>query len=382
MKIMHVITGLKTGGAEMMLFKLLATRDRRQFRHEVVSLQGGGAIANKISRLGIPITSLDMNSGRPRLSGFLKLRTTISKVRPDILQGWMYHGNLAASLGNLGRREKIPVVWNIRHSLSDLANEKPSTRVVMKIGAVCSNLAASIVYNARTSLQQHESFGFSNRNSIVIPNGFDIEHFKPSRQLKRKTLQSIGIGEGKIVIGQVARYHPSKGHTAFLRSVAVLSKQHPNVRFLLAGAGIENSNTALAALISELELKDKVFLLGERTDMHAIIASLDILCVASYGEGFSNAIGEAMACAVPCVVTDVGDSAWIVGQTGIVAPARNHQALAMALTRMLDENQYNRHRLGWSARQRIINKFSLDQCKRKYELLYTSLTSRTLHAEN
>lgn len=373
-RVIFMITGLATGGAEMMLLKLCSRLDRHRFAPSVISLSDKGLVGPSIEALGIPVYTLGMRPSRPSLTGWLRWRKLISTLRPDLVQGWMYHGNLAASLA----AGSSPVVWGIRQSLYGLDKERVLTRWVIRLGAVMSRrYPRAIVYNSRTSAQQHEAFGFDTSRSCTIPNGFDTEVFHPDEYARISVRQELGLSDNIVLIGLIGRYHPMKDHRNFLNAAALLGKEFPDVRFLLAGCGVDADNAALGAMIAESGLGDRVLMLGERKDIPQLNAALDIASSASaWGEGFANVIGEAMSCGVPCVVTDVGDSAWIVGNTGKVVPRRDPVALAAAWKSLILLGRDERQALGILARQRVIENFSLESVVKQYEDLYETLIAR------
>jgi len=373
-RVIFIITGLKTGGAEMMLLKLCSKLDRSRFAPSVISLSDEGVIGPSIERLGIPLYTLGMRPSSPSLTLFLRLRKLISALCPNLVQGWMYHGNLAASLaGGSGS-----VVWGIRQSLYGVDKERLITRWVIRLGAFMSRrYPIEIVYNSRTSARQHETFGFNASLTRIISNGFDTEVFRSDIDARISIRQELGLAEKDILIGLIGRYHPMKDHRNFLRAAALLVKDFADVHFLLAGCEVNADNPALAAMIAEFGLGDRVLLLGERKDTPQLNAALDIASSASaWGEGFANVIGEAMSSCVPCVVTDVGDSAWIVGSTGKVVPKCDPIAMAAAWKSLILLGRDERKALGVVARQRVIENFSLESVVKQYEDLYESLISK------
>ena len=372
-RVIFLITGLTTGGAEMMLLKLCSRLDRCRIAPSVISLSDKGVIGSRIEALGIPVHTLDMRRSRPSLAGLLRLRKLVSTLRPNLIQGWMYHGNLAASLAAGSK----PVVWGIRQSLYGLEKERVLTRWVIRLGAIISCSSRAIVYNSRTSARQHEQFGFDTSRTLIIPNGFDTEVFRPDENARADIRRELGLSDDVILIGLIGRYHPMKDHRSFLNAAALLGKEFSDVHFLLAGCEVATGNPALGAMIAEFELGDRVFLLGERKDIPRLNGALDIASSASaWGEGFANVIGEAMSCGVPCVVTDVGDSAWIIGDTGRVVPPRNPEALATAWKNLIALGREGRQVLGMCARQRVIENFSLGAVVKQYEDLYEKLIAR------
>ena len=365
-----MITGLDTGGAEMMLCKLLSAT-REHLEHQVVSLQAPGTVAGAIARLGIPIHSLGIRRSLPNPLRTLLVVGTARRFRPDVIQGWMYHGNLVATLAAAALPKRPMLAWNIRQTLYDLAYERPLTATAVRIGALVSSVPDRIVYNSSLSRQQHEAFGYRREKGETIGNGFDCEVFHPDEDARQTVRRELGVANDVVLIGLVARYHPMKDHANFLRAAAQVAAQEPKTAFVLMGEGTNEKQAALTRLISEMGLGDRVHLLGERTDVARVTAALDIACSASaWGEGFSNTVAEAMATGVPAVVTDIGDNPLVVGATGVVVPARDPTALATAVTALVRDKEL-RLRLGEAARQRIQREFSLAAIARKYVDVYT-----------
>jgi glycosyltransferase involved in cell wall biosynthesis len=376
MKVLHVITGLNTGGAEMMLYKLLSHIDSSKHEARVLSLIEGGAMRERIQSTGIPVDSLNMRRGIPSFSGLRRLREIVRRYRPDLIQGWMYHGNLTASVAAWFCHDNPPVVWNVRQSLYDLDHERSLTRWVIRANARLSARTHAIIYNSRTSAHQHEAFGFDANRTRIIANGFDTEVFRPDERARAGIRRELSVTDDSILIGLIGRYDPMKDHRNFLDAAALLGKDFPNVRFLLAGGAVAAGNSELGAMIEALGLGGRVFLLGERNDIPQLTGALDIATSSSWGEGFANVVGEAMSCGVPCVVTDVGDSAWIINDTGRVVPPRESESLATAWKALIALGRDGRQALGWRARQRVIDYFSLGAVVQQYEDLYECLIAR------
>jgi glycosyltransferase involved in cell wall biosynthesis len=372
MKILYIVTGLFTGGAEIMLYNLLAQIDRQRFSPVVVSLIDRGTLGDRIAALDIPVYPLGLLPGAlPTPAIVRRLATLVRQIKPDLIQGWMYHGNLAAQLANVFCSPQVPVFWSIHHSISSLNNEKPSLRLIINLGRYISSYPRQIIFVSQTSKAQHQALGYFSDRSRVIPNGFDPQIFAPSANDRAKIRAELGVAENAILIGMMARYHPMKDHANFLQAVALLAPKYPEVRFVLAGTDANSENLTLQRSIEELGIGDRLYLLGERRDMPSLIAALDILTSASaYGEAFPLIVGEAMSSGIPCVVTDVGDSAAIVGTTGRIVPPRNAAALSRGWEELIALGAEGRNRLGELARQRIIADFTLDSVVAQYEELY------------
>lgn len=374
MKILYVITGLYTGGGERMLYNLLSKINRDRFSPVVVSLLDRGTWGDRIEALGIPVHTLGMQQGMPTPSAFWRLIHLVGQIKPDLIQGWMYHGNLAAQLASIFYSQKVPVLWNIQNSIYSLSHEKIMTASVIKLCAYLSKFTKKNIYVSKTSQIQHEALGYCSERSCLIPNASDNLQFIPSSQAKVSFRSELGLPEKSFLIGLICRYHPMKDHANFIQAAAILLKYYPQVHFVLVGTGVERENQSLNQIIQGLEIVNQIHLLGERKDISRITAALDIASSSSaYGEAFPLVLAEAMSCGVPCVVTDVGDSGWIVGNTGIVVPPKEPKALADAWKDLIELNSEGRKALGQAARARIIEYFSLESVVTQYEALYENL---------
>lgn len=373
-RLVHIITGLDTGGAEMMLFKLLLAMDRNLFSPAVISLTDAGPVADKIRSLDIPVETLGMKRGAPNPQSLFRLVRRLRQRRPDLIQTWMYHSDLIGAVA-AKMAGNVPLAWGVHNSNLDRAKSKSMTIWTARICARLSRrFPKSIVCCSEASRRVHALMGYDMAKMVVIPNGFDLSSFKPDLEGRRSIRLELGIPENTFVIGLVGRFDPQKDHLNFVRAAALFSQSIPNTVYLLCGNGVNWENRNLARWIDEEGLRRKFYLLGCRDDMPLIQASLDIaVSSSSYGEAFSNTICEAMACGVPCVVTDVGDSAFIVDRTGAVVPPGNAVALAEALEKVIRLSPYTRAELGSAARKRIMEHFSLQVIASRYEELYKEL---------
>lgn len=372
-RVAHVITGLNPGGAEMMLFKLLSAMDRVVFKPEVISLTGMGPLAERIQALDITVRALGMRRGVPNPLSLLRLAVWLRRSKPDVIQTWMYHADL---IGGIAAKlvGGIPVIWGIRHSNLDPQGSKRKTIWTANACARLSNwLPTQIVCCSEASLPVHAALGYATRKMCVIPNGFDLDVFRPDPSARRSVRAELGIPEDTLLIGMFARFHAQKDHRNFVEAAALLHAHHPDIHFLLCGDGITWENRVLSGWIVTASIHEHCHLLGPREDIPRLAAALDIASSSSFGEGFPNVVGEAMSCGVPCVVTDVGDSDRIVGTTGRIVAAKDPEALAMAWKEMIDLGEEGRRRLGVAARKRVMDRYELSRIVEKYEALYTSL---------
>ncbi len=375
-RILHVITGLHVGGAEVTLLRLLSQFNRETFLGEVVSLTDVGVVGERISALGLRVRALGMQPGLTVPAGLFRLARWIRQDPPHVIQTWMYHadlvGGLAAKLAG-----QTPVVWGIRHSNLD---PRSSKRTTIWTARACARLSRSlperIVCCSEASRRVHAALGYAVERMVVIPNGFDLDAFQPNEDARREIRNELGISDSVPLIGAIGRFDPQKDYQTFLEAASILHEWLPEVRFLLCGDGLTLENPELRRWIETSSLRDNFHFLGPREDVTRVDAALDIACSSSaYGEGFSNAVGEAMACGVPCAVTDVGDSARIVGDTGRVVPPRSPQALAVAWRELVAIGSAARRQLGAAARERIAASFGLEAMVARYEALYLELST-------
>ena len=370
MKIVHVITGLSTGGAEMMLYKLLSRMNADEFDSEVISLTDAGPVADKIKMLGVPVHALGMKRGKPHPLAMIKLSSLLRRKKPDLVQTWLYHSDLIGGLAaKLAGRNKI--YWSIRQSNIDVDSNKRSTIWVAKACAKLSSwLPDKIIVCSHAAHKSHQALGYYKEKMLVIPNGFDLDEFRPDPEARKSVRKELKLDENALLVGLVARFDPQKDHRNFIEAAELIREKIPAVHFMLCGEGIDSGNTYLMQWIVKGQMEGCFHLLGIRKDVSRLVAAMDVAVSSSLGEGFPNVVGEAMASSVPCVVTDVGDSALIVADTGRVVPAKDPAALATAISGLLQAPPAFREEMGDLARQRVKMNYSLDSVVSKYEAVF------------
>ncbi len=372
--IIHIITSLHVGGAEMMLYKLLSRLD--EFESQVICLQDEGPIGERITNeLGIRTRYLHMRASRLPLQ-FWRLVAWLRQDRPALVQTWMFHadliGGLAATFAG-----RPPVVWNVRNIVLDTTSTKRSTVWTIRLcGRLAKRVPTRIIFNSTKALDLHTPLGYPPASSMVIPNGFDTTTFRPDPIARQALRRELNLSDSQPLIGFVARFHPQKDHRNFVQAADHIQREQPDAHFLLCGAAMTWDNTTLAGWIDQHDLRSNFHLLGQRDDTPRINAALDVMMLSSRAEGFPNVVGEAMACGVPCVVTDVGDAAMIVDDTGRGVPPADSLALAEACLDLLRLPPDERQALGNAARHRIETNYSLPVIVERYQDLYTSLLNR------
>jgi glycosyltransferase involved in cell wall biosynthesis len=371
-----IATGLSTGGAEMMLLKLLERLDRARFEPKVISLAGKGEVGARIEALGIPVECLGMRPNVPSPFRFLRLVRRLRELRPGLVHTWMYHADL---LGGLAARLAgvRAIGWRVNHSNLDPALNKRTTLWIVTICARMSSwLPRRTLSCSEKARRVHVAAGYAPSKMVVVPNGFDLTRFQPDPTARESVRAELGVAGTVPLVGLVARHHPQKNVEGFLEAVAVVARERSDVHFLLAGSGVDARNEVLQGAIRSTSAVDRIHLLGGRDDVPRLMAALDVLALSSHGEAFPNVVGEAMACGVPCVVTDAGDAAEIVGDTGRIVPVGDMRGLARELLAVLDLPRPERQALGLRARERVRDKYDIERVVSQYEAFYESLMDK------
>lgn len=367
MRVLHIITGLRRGGAETMLAKLAVGLAREGWENRVVCLSERGPLALELEAAGTHVEALDAQSWlAPR--AFARLIAMIREYKPDVLQTWLYHADLAGLISAILLNQTKRLIWNLRCSDVDFDLEQtPGTRVLVQALARLSGWPAAIIVNSHRGQVSHEQLGYKPRQWIELPNGFDLDRWRPDPGAAARLRRLLQLRADVPVVGMCARVAPMKDHATFFAALAALRQRVPHVHAVLAGYGTEE----LGAMAGQFGLETCVSLVGEREDLPALVPGFDVFCLSSaFGEGFPNVLGEAMACGVPCVATEVGDAAEIIGDTGLVVPPSRPDELATALASLLQATAEHRKELGARARIRIELHYSLEAIARRYADTY------------
>lgn len=333
-RICFLIRSLDPGGAERQLVQLAAGLPRDRFDVTVLCLYPGGALEEGLRAAGVRVCSLE-KKGRWDLVGFIvRLGRALRQLDPEILHGYMDVANLLC----LAMKPLLPsvrVVWGVRGSHTDLDRYDWLRTAAFHAERLASRWPDLIIANSEAGAEHRLRHGFPAERMVVVPNGIDTDRFRRDEAAGREVRRELGIDAEAEVIGLIGRLDPVKDHATFLRAAARLAKTRPSLRLLCVGGGAAELRAELERLAGTLGLAGRVIFTGDRRDMVAIYSALDLGVSSSYGEGFSNVIGEGMACGVPYVVTDVGDSAQIVGSVGVVVPARDPNRLAEGMLALL-----------------------------------------------
>lgn len=368
-KIVHIITGLGSGGAENMLLKLLLNSDSGKYYHEVISLIDKGTVGPMIEEAGFKVHEINIS-----LINIIHSVVKMAKICKsfDIVDTWLYHADfIGIIISKLLLKKKL--IWNIRHSNLSRKDNKIYTFLLIRLNAFLSKYVDIVTYNSNEALINHENSGYSGKTSEVTYNGFDLKKFKFDKLVREQLRKNIGIYENARVLVTVGRWYTQKDYPTLLKAIYEIKKEYDNFILIMCGVNLDTNNYELMSLIKRYNLTNTIYLLGKRTDINRILTASDIYVSSSLGESFSNAIGEAMACQLPCVVTDVGESKNIVGNTGIVCEPRNPEALSQGLFRLLNYSDLELERLGKEARKRIEQLYDIKSIARKIESIYDRL---------
>lgn len=356
--VMHVIPGLGAGGAEHMLATLVAARRPHPYRQVVVNLLRGGQNAEPIRAAGVDVIELNASHAVFLPAAIIRLSRIIRRLQPDVIQSWLYYGDIAATLALAlsGRRAATRHYWGVRCSDMNLNRYHWLLRQAIGLCTRLSGRPDAVIANSYAGRDVHRQLGYRPRAFHVIPNGIDTARFKPNAAERQRIRGELGLPDDRLLIIHVARVDPMKDHASLIAA----ARSIPDATFLLAGSGT-----------SDLTAPANVRKLGTRSDMPSLYAAADIAVSSSaFGEGFSNAIAEAMACGVPAVATDVGDAAAIIGTAGIIVPPRDPAALRDAIERLTREPAATRQARGLAGRQHIDRTFSLQRAVAAFDGLF------------
>lgn len=368
MIVVHVITCLKDGGAEAVLYRLCLAD--HQNLHVVVSLRDEDKYGPLLSAAGIAVHCLNMPRGRVTPGGIWKLARLLLRHRPDVVQTWMYHADLVG--GVVARAVGIRrVFWGLHHTNLEMGKTSRITIWVARLNALLSRWIPKLIVScSQKGVAVHQAIGYAPEKFRVIPNGYDLCQFAPDLQAGFALRSALAVPDGVPLLGMVARFDPQKDHHNLIDALGLLKQSDQDFRCVLVGSGITDANAEMIAWLDNQGIRDRTLLLGQRSDIPAIMNALDVHILSSaYGEAFPNVLCEAMACGTPCVTTDVGDAELIVGDTGWVVAAQSAELLAQAIAdalrqRFADTAAWKRRQL--DVRQRILDRFSIERMVESY----------------
>jgi len=372
-RVLHIISGLEIGGAETALYRLITVSRESIYLHSVVCLSAAGPISDRLVKSNIETYHFPLKQSP--ILGSIRLCFLIMRSKPAIVQTWMYHADFIG--GVLARIcGSAKVIWGVR--TTDLVDNSSRTTKVLRgcCAALSRFIPYAIVCAADASRRSHISIGYKASLFHVVPNGFDLNGLSASPSHAKGIRLQCGFSEKHRVVGCVGRFHPAKDHANFVQAAGLVAATHANVRFLMIGRGLDSSNAELAGWLAQTGVADRFVLLGERSDVPLCLAAMDIFCLPSRTEGFPNVVGEAMAMGMPCVVTDVGDASYLLGDGGVVVPKEDSQLLASGLLRLLSMSDQERMDLGARGKARVAAEFSMERTRERFEAVYRQVLAK------
>jgi glycosyltransferase involved in cell wall biosynthesis len=370
-RVIFVIRRFDRGGAQRQLVEVLKGIDKTRFEVEAITLYPGGALWDEACSVpGIRIRHLGKR-GRWHLQALPALVRIFRQTRPDIVHGYMDVANLLALAA---RPVGAKIVWGIRASKVDSSVYDYLRRVLIRLESWLSSFPDLVICNSDAARSDAMARGFPGARMVVIPNGIDTDRFRNSSTLRSQLRATWGISSGEFLVGIVARLDPMKGHSVFLAAAREVSRIYPHARFAIIGGG--RLLPQLTQQVAQLGLQERVIWAGERNDAPAVFSALDLSVSASlFGEGFSNVLAESMACGVPCVASEVGDAARILGDSGWLVPPGDPTALAGQICEAIEACAAGKVRSDL-LRHRIVSEFGLERLARATEKALASLVSR------
>jgi glycosyltransferase involved in cell wall biosynthesis len=378
LRVVHFISNLMSGGAEAMLVKIILATRPLGVDSTVVSMISGGVMSDRLRDAGVQVTELGLRRSWTALGAGPKLAMLARNLDADIFQGWMYHGNLMAALAARASSRKTPVLWNVRQTLQSLDGEIARTRWLIRASRLLVNEPETIIYNARTAASDHERLlGYPKEKRVILDNGFDIESFRPNPDANAALKAKLGIDPGGFLIGRVARLHPMKDIPSLLSAFERVGREDERLHLVLVGRGMVRNDEDFAAMAERHPLRARIHAMGEASDVATITAGFDVaVSCSSRGEAFPNVIGEAMACAVPSVVTAVGASAEILGDPSRVIPPSDPGVLAEVLSRLIGLTPDQRRTIGEADRERVRQRYNIADVADSYVTLWRNILGR------
>lgn len=361
-RILHVITGLQSGGAERMLTSLVTSPWMESADFRVVSLTRGGNFMARLREQGVTVMDLNVHGPVSAYLAFWRLIRIIRQYQPQVIQSWMYHADLAAALALIfsRRRRQTRLYWGIRCSNMDQRHYSLLLRYVIRVCTWLSFVPDKIVANSRSGLQYHLELGYPQRSGLLIENGVDTLSFRPNEKTRDQVRREMGLNGDLPLLAMVARRDPMKDHATFFTAL----ERVPNAVALLIGRDTD-----------QFPDTPRVLRFGETTDIVRLLSACDLTISSSaFGEGFSNALLEGMSCGLPAVATDVGDAQEIIGDTGLIVPPGSPEALAAAINNLLEEPEDTKLRRRERVRDRVVKNYSLETAVKKFERLYNGDT--------
>lgn len=376
MTVVHLISDLAPDGAQRCLGRLATATGAGADRHEVFALIEGGEVAQSLDRRGVGVHVLAIRGIATMVRGLLTVRRRASAADNPIVVAWMTHAiGFAVVLKLMYPQARI--VWNIR--TSPVRSEFSTlTWTAMRLFGLLSRLADRIVYNSAASEVGHRKLGYDRSRARIIPNGLPLEEFTRDTERGARKRDELGFSAEHIVFAYVKRVAVSDGEpwqAHFLRAAARALETDSGLRFVCAGRGVDDPRYGLPQLARELSLAGRLVLRGHEGDVVGLLSACDVFVSTSRREGFPNAVIEAMACELPCIVSDAGDAMRIVGAHGAVVPFGDPARLAEEMLRLSRLGREALRSIGRAGRQHVTAVYSVESMAGAYRALFEDVAT-------
>lgn len=381
-KVINIITGLYQGGAEMQLLYNMKNIDTKKYKCYVVSLCDEGNVGKKIIQAGIPVYSLDIKKSKYAIIRFLMfiralfiLSRYIKEVKPDIVQTWLHHADLAGLIAcKLAGHKKL--FWSVHCSYLRPPYFKKRNIILVKLLGKLSKIPKVISFNSSAGLKSHIEMGYIPKQMKMIPCGFDSKIFSPNSKKRQNIRDYYGISDSDFLVGFVGRHHVVKDIKTFLLAVHELSKKHNNIQTIMVGQGFDEFNQEIISLKKDLQLKN-IKLLGRRDDVPALMNAFDLFLITSVSEGFPNVLGEAMLTGLPCLVTDVGDCKEVLANNKYVFNVGDYKGMANKASEIINLTELQKKELSLYNQKIIKKNYEISIVTKKYQEIYKTLIQKT-----
>ncbi len=372
MKILFIIRSLNYGGAERQLVNLAIGLKKKGHDVSVAVFYANGALQKELDENGVSVLLMEKKGRWDIVSFFFSLRRLIKKNQPDIVHGYTVVPNCLTLLARVFH-PKSKVVWGVRASNMDLSKYDWLARLFYRLECFLSRYADLVIANSNAGREYACLNGFPREKVQVVHNGINIEKFSPRNEDRIKIRQKLGISDDSTLIGCVGRLDPMKGYPIFIDAMSYLIARSDKFFAVAIGNGNDNFSLQLKDKVVELGISNNFLWIPSRDDIARYYNAFDVLVSPSLTEGFPNVIAEAMSCGIPCVVTNVGDSAFLVGECGIVVPPHDSIALTDAITEMLEYIENSKDKLMLCARERVVGNFTVEKLVENTEVCLKSV---------
>lgn len=351
-----------------MLSKLVTSQKDENIKMSVITLFDNNYFLDEIEKTDSRVYCVNLKKNVLAPLKLFTIMRIIMKEKPTVLQTWMYHCDFLGVVVKL-LFPKLKLVWNIRHSELIKGVDKSTTILLAKILARLSSIPDKVIYGSHAALVTHKKIGYRNKNNEIISNGFNTMDYAPDHSIRSRIRSFLDITNETVVLGTVGRASKVKNQLMLIEVFDDINKIHPNTKLILIGKGIRDQYLSHKIVLEN----QNIILIDETNKINDYLKAFDLFILPSLSEGFPNVLGEAMSTEVPCIATDVGDSALIIGNDNFVAKKNSKEDLQERISYWYRLNEKEKSELKKHSRNRIKNNYSLDITVNSYVKAYNEL---------